>query len=216
MGILGADGAMAELCAVPVGNLHAVPDALSDDAAVFVEPLAAALEILDQVRIDPGTGCVVLGDGKLGLLIALALAQAGAEVLAVGKHEEKLALLRVHGVQAVTLGAWRREPADVVVEATGTPEGFALAVSVTRPRGTLVLKSTVSNLSEVHLAPLVIHEITVVGSRCGRFPPALTALASQRVDVEPLISARLPLGEAERALELAAQPSVLKVLLTMN
>lgn len=213
MGIQGADGAMAEICAVPVENLHAVPDEISDDEAAFVEPLAAALGILEQVRIEAGDRCLVLGDGKLGLLVALGLAQAGARVLAVGKHEAKLAILRARGVETVLLGEWKREPAGVVIEATGSPEGFALAASVTRPRGTLVLKSTVGDISAVHLAPLVIHEITVVGSRCGSFPPAIAALAARRVDVEPLISARLPLRDAERALEIAAQPGILKVLL---
>lgn len=213
MGIVDADGAIAEYCAVPVENLHAVPDTIDDDAAAFVEPLAAAFEILDQVRIEPGDACVVLGDGKLGLLVAMTLAQAGARVLAVGKHEAKLAILRARGVEAVTLEAWKREPADLVIEATGTAEGFALAASVTRPRGTLVLKSTVSDAASVHLAPLVIHEITVVGSRCGPFPPAIAALGARRVDVGPLISARLPLRDAARALEMAAQPGVLKVLI---
>lgn len=213
MGILGADGAFAELVAVPVANLHEVPDAVSDDHAAFIEPLAAAFEILEQVRVEPGQSCVVLGDGKLGLLISQVLAGAGAHVLSVGKHPDKLALLARRGVQTVLRDAWKRELADLVVEATGTAQGFDAAAAVTRPRGTLVLKSTVAGATPLNLAPLVINEITVVGSRCGLFPPAIAALAAGSVEVAGLISATLPLREAERALALAARPGVIKVLL---
>ncbi|WP_437964027.1 alcohol dehydrogenase catalytic domain-containing protein [Sorangium sp. So ce260] len=228
MGIAGADGALAERVAVPVANLHAVDDRVDDEAAVFTEPLAAAFAILEQVRVAPGTSALVFGDGKLGLLIAQVLHQAGARVLAVGKHEEKLALLRAQGIAtelfrpvapvdagaALPQGAWAGEPAEIVVEATGTAEGFMRAVRATRPRGTLVLKSTVAGLSSVHLAELVIHEITVVGSRCGLFEPALRALEARTVDVRPLVSARVPLERAEEALQAAAAPGVLKVLVT--
>lgn len=213
MGILGADGAFAEQVAIPVANLHAVPDGVSDEAAVFVEPLAAAFEILEQVHVRPGLECVVLGDGKLGLLVAEALFQAGARVLAIGKHPDKLAILAARGVATATLDAWDRAPADLVVEATGTAAGFELAVATTRPRGTLVLKSTVADAAKLHLAPLVINEITVVGSRCGSFAPAIRALASGSVDVRPLIAARVPLRDAGEALHLAAQPGALKVLI---
>jgi threonine dehydrogenase-like Zn-dependent dehydrogenase len=213
MGILGADGAFAELVAVPVSNLHEVPDAVSDDHAAFIEPLAAAFEILEQVHVEPGAACVVLGDGKLGLLVAQVLFQAGAEVLVVGKHPDKLARARDRGIRTVTQDAFTGEPADLVVEATGTAKGFEAAVRSTRPRGTLVLKSTVAAAAEMRLAPLVINEITVKGSRCGSFPPAIRALASGSIDVSGLISAKLPLREAERALALAASPGVLKVLL---
>ncbi|EYF04360.1 MDR/zinc-dependent alcohol dehydrogenase-like family protein [Chondromyces apiculatus] len=214
MGILGADGAMAERVAVPVANLHAVPEGLSDEAAVFAEPLAAAFEILEQVHVRPRTRVLVLGDGKLGLLCAQVLHQAGAEVLVVGRHEDKLALLRARGIDAVLASAWSGEPAEVVVEATGSPQGFLAAVRATLPRGTLVLKSTFAARPEVDLAPLVVNEITLVGSRCGSFPPALRALAAGSVDVLPLISARVPLARADEALRLAQQPGVLKVLVT--
>ncbi|MFO0761752.1 MAG: alcohol dehydrogenase catalytic domain-containing protein [Byssovorax sp.] len=212
MGILGADGALAERVLVPIENLHAVPDAVSDDAAAFIEPLAAACEILEQVHVGPAMRCVVLGDGKLGLLVAQVLFTTGAQVLAVGKHPEKLALLEARGIETVTLDRWAREPADLVVEATGTARGLEQAIAVTRPRGTLILKSTVAAPSELHLAPLVIHEITVVGSRCGSFAPAIRALASGAVDVLSLVSARVPLSRADEALRLAAEPGVLKVL----
>ena len=213
MGILNADGAFAEHVAVPIANLHAVPDGVADDAAAFCEPLAAAFEILEQVPSAAQSRCVVLGDGKLGLLAAQVLAAAGARVLAVGRHERKLAVLRGRGIEAVTLDAWDRTRADVVVEATGTAAGFALAVAATRPRGTVVLKSTVAHAAPLHLAPVVIDELTVVGSRCGPFAPALDALARGTVDVTSLISARRPLRDGVEALRLAAEPGVVKVLL---
>src|SRR5262249_22220547 len=155
------------------------------------------------------TDCVVMGDGKLGLLIAQVLHQTGARVLVVGKHPEKLAVLRQHGIATVPLHAWQPAPADVVVEATGSAGGFQAAVAATKPRGTLVLKSTVAGAHELNLAPLVINEITVVGSRCGTFPPALKALEAHRIDVRSLISARRPLRDALDALRIAATPGTL-------
>ncbi len=215
MGILGADGAFADTLAVPVGNLHRVPDAVPDDAAVFTEPLAAAFEILEQVHVRPGTDTLVLGDGKLGLLAAQVLHQAGARVLVVGKHERKLAILRSRGIRTVTAVEWHGAAADLVVEATGSPDGFGRAVQATHPRGTLVLKSTCAGEAHINLAPLVINEITVIGSRCGSFAPALRALESGSIDVRALITARRPLEEGAAALQLAGQPGVLKVLLEM-
>ena len=213
MGILNADGALAEQVLVPVANLHAVPDAVPDAHAVFTEPLAAACEVLEQVRVEQGTPCLVLGDGKLGLLVAQVLADAGARVRAVGRHPEKLALLAARGVDTCLENDWTPEPtAPLVVEATGSADGLRLAIAATRPRGTLVLKSTLAEHPRVDLAPLVIHEIQLLGSRCGPFAPALRALAERRVDVEPLISARVPLARAEEALKRAAAPGVIKVL----
>ena len=213
MGILNADGAFAEKVAVPVANLHAVPDGVTDDAAVFTEPLAAAFEILDQVDVPPATRSIVLGDGKLGLLVAQVLHQAGARVVVVGQHDDKLAIARRLGVDAVRVQEWDGTPADLVVEATGSATGFAAALAATRPRGTLVLKSTVAEPAPLNLAPLVINEVTVVGSRCGRFPPALHALEAVRVDVRPLVSHRFRLQDALAALQVAGSPGVLKVLL---
>jgi threonine dehydrogenase-like Zn-dependent dehydrogenase len=216
MGILDADGAFAEFVVVPVANLHPVADTIPDDAAVFTEPLAAACEILEQVHVRPGTDTVVLGDGKLGSLVAQVLYQAGAHVLAVGKHEEKLDVLRRRGITTVTVQNWSGAAADLVVEASGSPAAFATAVKATRPRGTLILKSTCAADAQVNLAPLVINEITVVGSRCGSFPPALRALTTGSIDVRSLISARLPLSEGVQALQHAASPGVLKVLLEIS
>jgi len=215
MGILGADGAFAEYVAVPVANLHAVPDGVADEAAAFCEPLAAAFEILEQVPAAATARCLVLGDGKLGLLAAQVLAAAGASVLAVGRHPDKLAILRRRGIATATTEAWDRARADVVVEATGSAAGFAQAVAATRPRGTLVLKSTVAHAAPLNLAPVVIDELTIVGSRCGPFAPALDALATSSVDVRSMISARRALRDGVEALGLAAQPGALKVLIDM-
>lgn len=213
MGILEADGAFAEFVRVPVANLHPVPDSVPDELAVFTEPLAAAFEILEQLHVEPGRDCVVLGDGKLGLLCAQVLHQAGARVLAVGHHREKLAILEKRDIETVLADDWRGELASMVVEATGTAQGFELAVAATRPRGTLVLKSTVAEKPTINLTPLVIDEIQVVGSRCGPFPPALRALELGTIEVRSLISDRIPLERADEALRLATGPGALKVLI---
>ena len=212
MGIDRADGAIAEYVRVPVTNLHAVPDGVPDQRAVFTEPLAAAFEILEQVELEPGADCLVLGDGKLGLLAAQVLQAAGARVRAVGHHRDKLGLLARRGIETALESEWIPAPCDLVVEATGSARGFAAAVAATRPRGTLVLKSTLSEHPTVDLAPLVIHEIRVVGSRCGPFAPALRALADGSVDVDPLVDARIPLARATDALDRAAKPGARKVL----
>jgi threonine dehydrogenase-like Zn-dependent dehydrogenase len=155
----------------------------------------------------------VLGDGKLGLLVAQVLHLTGARVLAVGRHQNKLNILAKRGIATVLADAWTKKKADLVVEATGSAAGFALAVAATRPRGTLVLKSTVAEKAQLSLAEVVIQEIRVVGSRCGSFAPALRALATGAVDVTSLIAARVPLREAERGLAMAAKPGMLKVLI---
>lgn len=215
MGILHADGSFAEYVSVPVANLHPVPDSVTDEAAVFTEPLAAAFEILEQIHVQPSDDVVVLGDGKLGLLCAQVLHSAGAQVWVVGKHSHKLALLHPLGISTVLLADWRPRLADIVVEATGSTGGLALAMESIRPRGTLVLKSTVATTHALSLAPLVINEITVVGSRCGRFPPALHALENQRVMVAPLIERVYPLAEGMAAVAHALRPGSLKILLRM-
>ena len=214
MGILDADGAFAEYVAVPVANLHRIPASVSDEAAVFTEPLAAAFEILEQIEIGDSQRAVVLGDGKLGLLVAQVLERAGLRVLAVGKHPDKLEILGSRGIETRLLREWQPDAsADLTVEATGSAAGFEQALRATRPRGTLVLKSTVAEPLQVDLAPLVIHEIQLVGSRCGPFEPALAALAAGGLELEPLISERWPLSRAEEALQRAAAPGLLKVLL---
>ena len=215
LGIVDADGALAQCVSVPIRNLHAVPDAVEDQAAVFCEPLAAAFEIREQLALSPGQHCTVLGDGKLGLLIAQVLADAGLRVLAVGRYAENLALLEHRGIETALSEAWSQDhvnSSDLVVEATGRADGLRLALEATRPRGTLVLKSTLAASGEIDLAPLVIDEIRLVGSRCGPFVPALQALAEERIDVLPLVSDRLPLARATEAFARAAQPGTRKVL----
>lgn len=214
LGILGRDGAFAERFVVPERCLVEVPDAVPDERAVFAEPLAAALHVLDVA--DPRVGpMLVLGDGKLGLLIALALFGAACNVTLVGHHAEKLALAAragVHSVLESELEPGRRDAA-VVVEATGSSRGLARALELVRPRGTVVLKTTVAGAVQVDLSPIVIDEVRVVGSRCGNMQRAVELLAGGRFDPSPLVSARYPLERAEAALEKAAEPGVLKVLI---
>jgi len=209
LGIVGADGAFADLVVLPARNLHRVPDSVPDRAAVFVEPLAAAFEVLEQVPVGPGVRAVVLGDGKLGVLVAQVLVGAGAGVVLVGHHAEKLARARRLGIATGPAGAG----ADLVVDATGAPGGLAAALALVRPRGTIVLKTTVAGEHRLDLAPAVINEVTVVGSRCGPFAPALAALAGGRIAVAPLVDAVYPLDDAVGAFTRAAEPGVLKVLI---
>jgi threonine dehydrogenase-like Zn-dependent dehydrogenase len=216
LGIWGRDGAFAEYLTLPVRNLHTVPDAISDEEAVFTEPLAAALEILEQVHLRPTDRVVVLGDGKLGLLVAQVLALMGCDLLAVGRHREKLAILARRGIPTLLEAEAEGLAADVVVECTGRPEGFAAARRILRPRGMLVLKSTYHGGVEADLTGLVVDEITLVGSRCGPFPPALRLLQRGLVDVQPLISAVYPLDRGMEAFARAAEPGVLKVLLQVG
>lgn len=209
LGIAGRDGAFAEQLSLPVANLHVVPDGVPDDAAVFVEPLAAACEILEQVHVRPSDTVVVLGSGRLGQLCARVLALV-ARVVVVGRNPATGALLPRH-VPFVAPDAAPR--ADVVVDCTGSPEGLALATSLVRPRGTIVMKTTVHDVGRASPTAWVIDELTLVGSRCGPFEPALRLLATGLVDVRPLVTARLPLARGLDALALAAQPGSIKVLL---
>jgi threonine dehydrogenase-like Zn-dependent dehydrogenase len=213
LGIRGRDGAFAEALTLPVANLHEVPDGLPDDVAVFIEPLAAALEVQEQVRIGPGDRVVVVGDGKLGNLVAQTLALTGCALTVVGRHPAKLALLAARGIAA---SAAPTEPADgqadVVVECTGNAEGLERARRAVRPRGTVVLKSTYRGRTSLDVSRIVVDEITLVGSRCGPFPPALALLAGGRVDVRPLVHARFPLREAVAAFAEASRPGIMKVL----
>lgn len=219
LGILGRDGAFAEYVTLPVENLHIVPENVSDDEAVFVEPLAANFEIMEQVHLKPTDRVLVLGDGKMGQLAARVLALSGCEVTLVGKHPEKLLLVEGLGIATCLvdkvdeLVQHGRRRVDVLVECTGSEQGLELALRLVRPRGTLVLKSTVAAKTSLHLAPIVIDEIRVQGSRCGPFAPALRALSQRRVDVRPCISARYTLDEGISAFQNAEQKGVLKVLM---
>ncbi len=216
LGIAGRHGAFAEYLTLPTENLHAVPDDVSTDAAVFTEPLAAALEIQEQVSIGAGDRVLVVGDGKLGQLVAQTLALTGCALLAVGRHDAKLALLAGRGIATGRGDAVEPRGFDVAVECTGSPEGFAVAQRALRPRGTLVLKSTYAGALTLDASAVVVNELTLVGSRCGPFASALRLLAEARVAVEPLIHARYPLGDALHAFEHAQRPGALKVLLEME
>jgi alcohol dehydrogenase len=210
LGIVKHPGVFSEFFTLPERNLHVVPDSISNERAVFAEPLAAACEILEQVRIPKGAPVAVLGDGKLGLLVAQVLQAHGAEVRLFGKHTEKMAIAAAVGVRASLKPAGRF---DWVVEATGSAPGLMQAVGMTNPRGTLILKSTVHGTVALDTAPVVVNEITLVGSRCGRFEPALKLLRTGKVRVDEMISARMSLSEAAQGFELAARKGVLKVLL---
>jgi threonine dehydrogenase-like Zn-dependent dehydrogenase len=214
LGIQGRQGVFAERVAVPEGCLHIVPDAISDDEAVFVEPLAAALRIREQIAFTGRERVLVLGDGRLGLLCAMALAPVSASLALVGRHPSKLAVASAAGVDTITLSDFEPEREnDVVVDATGRAEGFELALRSVRPGGFLVLKSTFAGQHPLNLAAIVIDELRVVGSRCGPFARALDALLRREVDPRPLISARFPLTEGVAALRSASSSEHLKVLL---
>ena len=219
LGIVNHDGAFAEFLTLPLDNLHLVPNIVSDEQAVFVEPLAAACEILDQVPVKNFREAAVLGDGKLAQLIARVLRSQLPRVVLYGKHNEKLALARAAEIETQEVRGGSadfqriKETFGLLVEATGSPTGLALAQQMTEPRGTLVLKSTFHGAARVETWPIVVKELTVVGSRCGPFDKAITLLRSGKVDPRPLITGTFPLGEAPAAIRYAQQPGVMKVLL---
>ena len=224
LGILGSDGAFAEYLTLPLGNLHMVPDGVTDEEAVFTEPLAAAFEILEQLKLTPEQRVCVLGDGKLGLLVAQALGLVGCELTAVGRHEAKLAILGELGIETRLFDELSERDFDVVVDCTGSPSGFGMATDLARPRGTVVLKTTVagradggegmgSPLQRNALNTVVINEQTVLGSRCGPFPRALAALSEKSGLVTPLIEETYPLDRGIEAFTHASKKGSLKVLL---
>lgn len=219
LGIVAHDGAFAEYLTLPLENLHVVPDSVSDEQAVFVEPLAAACEILEQVNVKKFRAAAVLGDGRLAQLIARVLRTAVARVVMYGKHERKLALARRAGIETKKVrgnaGDLKRikDNYGLLIEATGSPSGLALAQQMTQPRGTLVLKSTFHGAAPVETWPIVVKEINVLGSRCGPFEKAIALLRSGKVDPRPLIRRTFPLAGAPQAIKHAQKPGVLKVLL---
>jgi alcohol dehydrogenase len=220
LGILGHDGAFADYLALPVVNLHRVPASVPDEAAVFTEPLAAACEILEQVHVRAHREAAVIGDGKLAQLVARVLRASGSRVgfriTMIGKHASKLRMASRAGIQTARVGsprARRSNEFSLVVEATGSPSGLALAQRIAVPRGTLLLKSTFHGAADVETWPIVVKELTVIGSRCGPFRPALALLRTGRVDPRPLISRVLALEDAAEAIHYAQQPGVMKVIL---
>jgi threonine dehydrogenase-like Zn-dependent dehydrogenase len=211
LGIVRHPGAFQEFFTLPEKNLHLLPDEVPDEIAVFIEPVAAACEILDQVELPRGATVAVLGDGKLGLLIGQVLAAHGCQVHQFGRHAEKLRIVEAVGVRTSTADALPQAEYDWVVDATGSADGLRAAVAMTRPRGTLILKSTVHGAVEIDTAPIIVHELTLVGSRCGRFEAALAMLG--RLRLQEMIAARYRLQDAPEAFAHAARPGVLKVLM---
>ena len=216
LGIQGKNGVFAEFITLPKQNLHIIPDALSNNHAVFVEPLAAAVQILEMAHLHPQRRVIILGDGTLGLLSAQVVSLTGAPVLAVGKHSGKLKILKQRGIRICFTDEVRGEKADVVVECTGSPSGFTQAMSLVHPKGTIVLKSTCAEHPAVDLSPIVINEITIVGSRCGPFQAALRLLATNTIDVLSLISRRFPLHQGLKAIQAVSDKETVKVLLEMG
>jgi threonine dehydrogenase-like Zn-dependent dehydrogenase len=217
LGIFNHDGAFADVIAVPQRNLHAVPDSLEDEIAVFTEPVAAAFQIPAQMSIGTKDRIVILGDGRLGNLCAQVLARLSDHVVVIGKHREKLALLASLGIAtALVSDPIDERAADIVVDCTGSETGLPTALTLVRPRGTIVLKTTVAGTQTLAWAPFVIDEVTLVGSRCGPFDQALAALEKGEVNVQPLISERYDLAKGIEALERAQAKSVLKVLLQIS
>lgn len=217
VGILNHGGAFADFIRLPAVNLHVLPKTVDDDQAVFVEPLAAAFQILKQIKLDGKKWVTVLGDGRLGLLVAQVLRNVGCPVRVIGKHADKLALCERWSIRSRALSEINpRHDQDVVVDCTGSVAGFELAMQMVRPRGTIILKSTVAVGKPMNLAPLVIDEIQVIGSRCGPFREAIRALADKSIDVTSLIHRRMKLEQGVEAMELAGRAGVLKVLLTFD
>jgi threonine dehydrogenase-like Zn-dependent dehydrogenase len=214
LGILGHDGAMADFVTVPARNLHVIPDAVDDLSAAFIEPLAAAFRITEQVDLNPGMTTAVLGDGKLGLLCAWVCRLTGAKVHLIGKHPEKLALagedISTHSIEEARIMG---RVFDVVADCTGSKTGLPTALALVEPCGTIILKTTVAGAYEINLAPIVIDEVRVIGSRCGPFPKAIAALKARMVDVRPLIGQVFSLDAAEEAFEAASARGARKILM---
>ncbi len=221
LGILARDGAFAEFAAIPEENLHPVPGNVSTEQAVFTEPLAAAYEILEQYTFTPKERVLVLGDGRLGYLCAQVIASTEADVRVIGKHPAKLQRFAARGLGTCLLNEvpddWKQSrQADVVVDCTGSPSGWEWACQLVRPQGTIVMKTTVAGAHPISLAPLVIDELRVIGSRCGPFPQALKALQEERIEVASLITSRFPLQQAVQALQRATEPDQHKVLIAIG
>ena len=215
LGIANRDGVFAEYTTLPLENLYRVPDSVSDEMAVFTEPLAAALEIQQQIQIKPTDRVLLVGAGRLGQLVAQTLALTGCDLHVVARHSYQQDMLNARGIRFISEAEIQPRKWDIVVEATGSPDGFNLARKAIRPRGTLVMKSTYKGDMNVNFSSIVVDEITIIGSRCGPFAPALRLLEKREVDPTVLISAQYKLGEALKAFEHAAQPGVLKVLIEM-
>jgi threonine dehydrogenase-like Zn-dependent dehydrogenase len=214
LGISGKNGALAEFLTLPVNNLHALPSSISDVEAIFIEPLAASLEILEQIRIKRQDSVLVLGDGKLGLLIAQVMKLRTPKVSCIGKHKRKLEILKEKAIETHLSSTKIRDKFEVVVEATGNETGLEEALSLVRPRGKVVLKSTFQGKAKVEISKIVVDEIHLIGSRCGPFLKAIEMLRKKQIEVEKLVDGDFPLDKAKEAFALAQKPGTIKVLIT--
>jgi threonine dehydrogenase-like Zn-dependent dehydrogenase len=214
LGIFNKDGAFAEYITLPLDNVHEVSENISDEEAVFTEPLAAAFEITRQIQIKPENKILVMGDGKLGLLISFVLGLSNSNLTLVGKHKKKLKIAEDRDTKTVLLSDLNiRKDFDIVVDATGSADSFETALKLVKPRGIIVLKSTVAENKEMNLSPVIIDEITVIGSRCGPFEPALDLLSKKLINVRPLITEVFPFSKAKEAFERAMEKDSLKVII---
>jgi len=216
LGIMNKDGAFADYVTLPVSNLHIVPDSVSDDEAIFTEPLAAAFEIMEQIDIRPRDRVCVLGDGKLGLLVAQALSTTDCILVIVGHHRENLSIMEEFGIKTRLSSLFEESGFDIVVDCTGSRSGMETAMKIARPRGKIVLKTTVAKKSSFDLNQIVINELSVIGSRCGPFKPAIDAIKSRSVDLYPLISDIFSIDDGIRAFQTASRKGVLKVILKID
>jgi threonine dehydrogenase-like Zn-dependent dehydrogenase len=216
LGILNKDGVFADYIALPVKNLHIIPDDITDDEALFIEPLAAAYEILEQISIDHSDRVCVMGDGKLGLLVGQVLSTTSCDLVVVGKYKEKLSILNERGIKTAVAMTFDKDGFDIVVDCTGTPLGIEKAMSIVGSRGTVVLKSTTKERGFIDLNHLIVNEITMTGSRCGPFAPAIKGIELKNINPLPLISKRFKLDDGLKAFEYASQKGVLKVILEMS
>jgi len=217
LGISGRDGCFADMIAVPEHNLYEVPDGISDEQAVFVEPLAAAYQVIMQRKVESRMQVAVVGSGKMGLLMAQVLRNTGCKLEVIGRNEFTLGFCEKKGIQTRKVSELiPRADRDLVVECTGSPEGFELATQMVRPRGTLVLKSTYAKTAAINMTPIAVNEIEVVGSRCGPFNEAISALVNGQIDVESMIARQLPLSKGVEAMEMADDPNNIKIMLKVG
>ena len=214
LGILNRDGAFAQYLSLPEKNLHVVPDSIKDEQAVFVEPLAAAFEIIEQIHIEPNWEIAIVGDGRLAQLVVRVLKISCPNITCFGRHEKKLELLKKFGIKTkIGIDSNDGKKYDLVIEATGNDSGFSDTMKLIRPRGTVILKSTIASQNKLDLTPAVVNEVTVIGSRCGIFRPAINALESGSVSVEELVDSIYPLEKFQQAFEHAKKPGAMKILL---
>lgn len=216
LGILNKDGAFAEYVTLPVRNLHKIPNSIPDEEAIFIEPLAAAHEIIDQVGISSSDRVCVLGDGKLGLLVAQVIETAGCKLSVIGRHREKLSILDELGIKTGLGLEFRGRDFDIVIDCTGSPSGIRTALQIVKPRGRIVLKTTIANRVQIDMNQFVINEISLIGSRCGPFPPAIKAIRSRQIDLYSLVSSIYPIEEGLKAFQHASLKNALKVILKIN